>query len=119
MDPGGLEKYKALSKNFYKESFVVVLVYEIINKKSFDAIKNYWYKEAINYSSAQYFLLLVINVIYKKINKFLMLMVKSMQRKLMVVLKLTSASFDIGIKGLFQSIRKKVLRLIMMNKSNK
>ena len=55
MDPGGLEKYKALSKNFYKESFVVVLVYEIINKKSFDAIKNYWYKEAINYSSAQYF----------------------------------------------------------------
>ena len=55
MDPGGLEKYKALSKNFYKESFVVVLVYEIINKKSFDAIKNYWYKEAINCSSTQYF----------------------------------------------------------------
>ena len=36
-----------------------------------------------------------------------------------LVLKLTSASSDIGIKGLFQSIGKKVLRLIMMNKSNK
>ena len=46
-------------------------------------------------------------------------MVKSMQRKLMVVLKLTSASSDIGIKGLFQSIGKKVLRLIVMNKINK
>ena len=54
-DTAGQEKYRSLARMFYKESQVIVFVYEIINKKSFDALKNYWYKEALNNSTAQFY----------------------------------------------------------------
>ena len=44
-DTAGQEKYRALSKIFYKDSEIAILVYDITNKKSFEEIKNYWYKQ--------------------------------------------------------------------------
>ncbi len=42
-DTAGQEKYRALTKIFYKDASVAILVYDITRKQSFDEIKNYWY----------------------------------------------------------------------------
>ena len=44
-DTAGQEKYKALTKFFYKDATVAILVYDITRKESFDNLKNYWYPQ--------------------------------------------------------------------------
>ena len=44
-DTAGQEKYRALTKVFYKNSAVCILVYDITRKASFDEVKNYWVDE--------------------------------------------------------------------------
>ena len=42
-DTAGQEKYRALTKFFYKDAAVCILVYDITRKDTFDNIKSYWY----------------------------------------------------------------------------
>ena len=42
-DTAGQEKYKSLTKFFYKDAAVAILVYDITKKLSFENIQNYWY----------------------------------------------------------------------------
>ena len=44
-DTAGQEKYRSLARIFYKDARVIIFVYSIENKKSFDSLKDYWYKE--------------------------------------------------------------------------
>jgi small GTP-binding protein len=44
-DTAGQEKYRALTKIFYKDAGVAILVYDITRKDSFDEIKNYWHNQ--------------------------------------------------------------------------
>ena len=44
-DTAGQEKYRSLTKIFYKDAAVAILVYDITRKDSFDEIKNYWYNQ--------------------------------------------------------------------------
>ena len=44
-DTAGQEKYRSIAKIFYKDAKIIMFVYEIINKKSFESLKDYWYKE--------------------------------------------------------------------------
>ena len=44
-DTAGQTKYRPLVKVFFKDSSVNLLVYDITNKKSFEELKNYWYKD--------------------------------------------------------------------------
>ena len=44
-DTAGQEKYRSLSKLFYKDANAAILVYDITNKKSFNEIKDYWYNQ--------------------------------------------------------------------------
>ena len=44
-DTAGQEKYRALTKFFYKDAAIVILVYDITRRDSFDNIKNVWYQE--------------------------------------------------------------------------
>ena len=39
----GQEHYRTINKIFFKNSKIVILVYDITNKKSFNELKNYWY----------------------------------------------------------------------------
>ena len=41
----GEENYRSLAKIFYKNANVIVLVYDITNRKSFEELKKYWIKE--------------------------------------------------------------------------
>ena len=49
-DTAGQEKYRALTKIFYKDAGVAILVYDITRKESFAEIKNYWYNQIKDYA---------------------------------------------------------------------
>jgi small GTP-binding protein len=42
-DTAGQEKYRALTKIFYQDAKVIILVYDITSKESFKELKEYWY----------------------------------------------------------------------------
>lgn len=44
-DTAGQEKFRALTKLFYKDASVVVFVYDITRRDSFDEIKKYWFNQ--------------------------------------------------------------------------
>jgi small GTP-binding protein len=44
-DTAGQEKYRALTKIFYKDASVAIMVYDVTRKESFEEIKNYWYNQ--------------------------------------------------------------------------
>ena len=50
-DTAGQEKYRGLTKIFYKDAKIIILVYDISNRKSFEEIKNYWYKQIMENSN--------------------------------------------------------------------
>ena len=41
-DTAGQERFRALTKIYYQDADIAILVYDITNKESFDDIKNYW-----------------------------------------------------------------------------
>lgn len=44
-DTAGQEQYRSLGKHFYRDSFIVILVYDITNRESFEDLKNVWYND--------------------------------------------------------------------------
>jgi len=44
-DTAGQEIYRSLAKIFYKDANIILLVYDITNKKSFEGIEKYWYNQ--------------------------------------------------------------------------
>ena len=108
-DTAGQEKFRALAKIFYKDAQVIILVYEIINKESFDSIKNYWYKESSENSTADIFF-----VVGNKSDLYENEQVtdeegKKFAKEINAIFKITSALSNTGIDRLFESIGKKIL----------
>ena len=48
-DTVGQEKFRGLTKIFYHEAKVAVLVYDITNASTFKSIKDYWYNQIKNF----------------------------------------------------------------------
>ena len=44
-DTAGQEKYRSLGRHFYKNAYIVIFVYDITVKKTFEDIKNVWYED--------------------------------------------------------------------------
>ena len=44
-DTAGQEKYRSLTKTFYKDAKVAILVYDITRKESFEELQKYWIEE--------------------------------------------------------------------------
>ena len=86
-DTAGQEQYRGLTKMFYKEAKIVILVYDITNRKSFDEIKNYWYeqiKENTSKSISKFFI--YIFLIFKYL-ELLGISVIGLSKKLLVRMK--------------------------------
>ena len=58
-DTAGQEKFRSLGMYFYKDSHIVLLVYDITNKESFEDLKNVWYNDLKKYGE-QYTVLAVV-----------------------------------------------------------
>ena len=48
-DTAGQEEYRSLGKHFYKDSYIVLLIYNIAKRESFDNLKNIWYEDLLKY----------------------------------------------------------------------
>ena len=44
-DTAGQEKYQSLGKYFYKDAYIILLIYDITNQKSLDSLKKTWYPD--------------------------------------------------------------------------
>ena len=110
-DTAGQEKYRAIGRHFYKESYIVCLVYDITNKESFESIKTIWYPELTEYGEKYKIIALIGN----KIDKYLEEQVSEEQGKkfaqeINAVYKRTSALDGTGIADLFDQLVDKYLK---------
>ena len=106
----GQEKYRALTKIFYKDAKVAILVYDITRKDSFDEIKNYWYNQIKESAPKD----IVIGVAANKCDLYDNEAVSEDEARkfadeIGAVFRLTSASTNTGIEELFKNIGCRIL----------
>ena len=112
-DTAGQEKYRAIGRHFYRESFIVCLVYDITNKNSFENIKSIWYPELMEHGEK----LKIISLIGNKNDKYLEeevdeKSVKEFADEIQAVYKKTSALDNTGIEDLFDELISKYIKEI-------
>ena len=103
-DTAGQEKYRSITKIFVKEAKIVIFVYSITDRKSFDGI-DYWYDTVKTLLGDKPILGLAGN----KKDLFLEEKVKEEEgkekaKKIGAIFKLASAKENDGIDDLFQSL---------------
>ena len=108
-DTAGQEKFRAITKLFYKDTQVICLVYEITNKNSFEEIKKYWYKESIENSNAKYFFVVANKSDLYENEQVTDEEGKKFAKQIKGIFKSTSALSNNGISRLFDSIGRKML----------
>ena len=60
-DTAGQEKFRSLGRNFYKDAFIICIIFDITNKQTFDNVKEIWYPEIQKYGEKYNILSLVGN----------------------------------------------------------
>ena len=109
-DTAGQEKYKALTKFFYKDAAVCILVYDVTRKDSFESLKDYWYSQLKENSEPD----IVIGVAGNKCDLYENEEVKEDEarewaKEIGAVFELTSAQNNTGINDLFLNVGYKFL----------
>ena len=109
-DTAGQEKYKALTKFFYKDAAVAILVYDITRKESFDNLKDYWYTQLQQNGGKN----LVLGVAGNKCDMYEKEAVpeneaREFATKINAIFSLTSAQNNTGINELFMDAGNKYL----------
>ena len=109
-DTVGQEKYRSLAKIFYKDAKIIIFVYDITREFSFEALKDFWYKETQNNADNDPILALVGN----KIDLYEQQKVDNNDGKVFAdeikaIFQTTSALSNSGIKNLFDNLGKKLI----------
>ena len=104
-DTAGQEKFRSLGNNFYKDSFIIIIVYDICNKASFQSIKEVWYPDIQRFGEKVNIIALVGN----KKDKYEEEEVpeeeaKSYAKEIDANFFLVSANSGDGIEQMFQSL---------------
>ena len=109
-DTAGQERYRAISKMFYQDTSVAILVLDITRKDTFEAIKNYWYSELKNSASEDIIIAIAANKSdlyeYEEVSKSEL---EEYAQSINAIFKQTSALNNTGIKELFDNIGYKLL----------
>ena len=109
-DTAGQEKYRAIAKLYYKDARVVILVYDITDIKSFEAMKNYWYEQVKDIQTEN----LIIAIAGNKCDLYEERQVENetgeeFAKRINAIFVETSAKNDSGIDKLFENIGYKIL----------
>ena len=109
-DTAGQEKYKSLTKFFYKDAAVAILVYDITRRESFDSIRDYWYGQIQENASKN----IVLGIAGNKCDLYENENVPEAEArefadKIGAIFELTSAQNNTGINELFQNVGNKYL----------
>ena len=110
-DTVGQERFRSIAKIFYKDAHVVILVYDITSKKSFNALNDFWIGEIKNNCNKTPLFAIIGNKIdlYAK-QEVDQLDGKDLAKKIGGIFQLTSAKTAEGISQLFDIIGKKILK---------
>ena len=122
-DTAGQEAYRSITKNFYVNAAIGVMVYDIRNRESFENIKKYW-SQQLKDSGVQN---IVLAIAGNKCDLFEQQEVSDKEAKqfaesIGAVFKLTSCKENIGIDELFKESGKRFLeanKLIAKEKKQK
>ena len=112
-DTAGQEKYKSLTKFFYKDAAVAILVYDISLKQSFENVKNYWYQQIQENGDKN----MVLGIAGNKCDLYEEEAVPEAEARefassIGAIFGLTSAQNNTGINELFQDAGKNIWILI-------
>ena len=104
-DTAGQEKFRSLGKNFYKDSYIVLIIYDISNKESFENIKEIWYPELKTYGET----FKILSIVGNKIDKYEEEAVSeeeadSFAKEIKAKFFLVSANTGDGIDSMFSSL---------------
>ena len=115
-DTAGQEKFRAVTRFLYKDAQVVILVYDITVKESFNEIKDYWYNQVKENCPTNTIICLEGN----KCDLFEREAVteeegKELAKEMGAIFQLTSPKEKIGIDELFQTVGYKVLPNLFPN----
>ena len=115
-DTAGQEKFRAVTRFLYKDAQVVILVYDITVKESFNEIKDYWYNQVKENCPTNTIICLAGN----KCDLFEREAVteeegKELAKEMGAIFQLTSPKEKIGINELFQTVGYKVLPNLFPN----
>ena len=107
-DTAGQEIYRSLAKIFYKDAKIIIFVYDITSKKSFEGIKKYWYKQITSNCNQEPILVLIGN----KNDLYDYQEVKDEEAikyadSIGAIFQITSAKSNTGIDKLFNNIGRK------------
>ena len=107
-DTAGQEKYRSLTKMFYKDAAAAILVYDITREESFNELKNYWIGQIKDNSPKK----IVLAIAANKSDLFENEAVdeskgRELAKEVNAIFKLTSAKNQSGIDDLFVTIGNK------------
>ena len=109
-DTAGQEKYRSLARIFYKDAKVIVFVYDITNKKTFEEIKNYWFPQTKDNceNNVIYDLVGNKNDLYEKeeVNEIDAI---NYAKEINAVFTTASALSNVGINSLFETLGQKLI----------
>jgi small GTP-binding protein len=109
-DTAGQEKYRSLARIFYKDAKVIVFVYDITNKKTFEEIKNYWFPQTKDNCENNIIYALVGNKndLYEKeeVNEIDAI---NYAKEINAVFTTASALSNVGINSLFETLGQKLI----------
>ena len=115
-DTAGQEKFRAVTRFLYKDAQVVILVYDITVKESFNEIKDYWYNQVKENCPTNTIICLAGNKCDLYENEVITEEEgKELAKEMGAIFQLTSPKEKIGINELFQTVGYKVLPNLFPN----
>ena len=105
-DTAGQEKFRSLAKIFYKDAKIIILVYDIISRKNFKELKDYWYEQQTKLNADKD---PIFAVVANKSDLYANQQVtdeegRAFAESINAIFQPTSAKSDSGITDLFQNL---------------
>jgi small GTP-binding protein len=109
-DTAGQEKYRSMAKLFYKDAKIILFVYDITSRSSFEGIKNYWVSQIKQECDQNSLLGLVANK-YDLYNSQQVSKEEGMElaNEIGAIFQYTSAKSGEGINSMFKNLGRKYL----------
>jgi small GTP-binding protein len=119
-DTAGQEVYRSLSKNFYLNASIGILVYDISRKDSFESIKEYWFEQLKTFGEEN----MIFDVVGNKMDLFQNEQISEKEarefaKSIGAGYHLISCKQSVGIKDLFEDCAKKYLETNKLTENNK
>ena len=110
-DTAGQEKFHAVGKHFYKDAYIVCLVYDITSQDSLEQLKTIWYPDIKKFGEKYTILAVVGNKsdLYENDNLADENQAKEFAQSINATFMLTSAKTGDGIEKLFDTLVDKFL----------